>query len=71
MSADNYMAVKKQRDGLWYVWMVLGGYDERDWIAPKHAEKFENELDAHHYAHKYCREHIVEYGVVLLDTEEE
>ena len=70
MSADNYMAVKKI-DEKWHVWMVLGGYYEHQWTTPSGAwhKEFENEMDAHHYAHKVCSEEVVEYGVVLLTHE--
>jgi len=66
MSADNYMAVA-EIDGKWHVWMVLGGYTLEEWATPdgSYHKEFDNELDAHHYAHKVCSEEIVEYGVVL------
>ena len=66
MSADNYMVIK-EIDGLWHVWMVLGGYDLDALDVPgEHYHKFfEEELNAHHYAHQVCATTIVEYGVVL------
>ena len=68
MSADNYMAVK-EIDGKWHAWMVLGGYYEEDWNTPDGSfhKEFDNEIDAHHYAHQICSEEIVEYGVRLVD----
>jgi len=71
MSADNYMAIKKI-DNVWHVWMVLGGYDRKDWTIPSGAyhKIFDDEIDAHHYAHKVCSEEIVEYGVILLEPKE-
>lgn len=67
MSADNYMAVK-EIDGKWHVWMVLGGYTKEEWKIPSGSfhQIFDNELNAHHYAHDVCKEDVVEYGVVLL-----
>ena len=71
MSADNYVAVKQGEDGHWYVWMVLGGYDEGDWEVPeKPYHKTPDKLDALEWAHKYCVENVVEYGVRLLSQRE-
>jgi len=73
MSADNYMAVK-ERDGFWFVWMVLGGYDEEDWEIPiaRHIYyKTTDKLDALEWAHKFCSENVVEYGVHLLGADDE
>ena len=66
MSADNYVTIKEM-DGMWHVWMVLGGYEKEDWDVPGgHYHKFfEEELNAHHYAHQICATTVVEYGVVL------
>lgn len=68
MSADNYMAIK-EIDGKWCVWMVLGGYSEKDWTGDygSFRKEFDSELEAHRYAHKICAEEVVEYGVVLCD----
>lgn len=68
MSADNYMVVRKIGEK-WHVWMVLGGYHESDWEEPCGPDHriFDDELEAHHYAHKVCSEEVVEYGVTCLD----
>ena len=72
MSADNYMAVK-QKDDKWYVWMVLGGYEESDWEVKEpfddsgyYRGEFTDKLAALEYAHGVCNREVVEYGVVLI-----
>ena len=69
MSADNYIAVRRI-GSKWNVWMVLGGYEESEWMVPRGAthRMFDNELEAHHYAHDVCANEVVEYGVALLDA---
>ena len=73
MSADNYMAVK-EKDGKWYVWLVLGGYEESDWEVGEPFDDrgyyrgvFTDKLVALEYAHGVCRRTVVEYGVRLLE----
>ena len=66
MSADNYVAVKRVGPK-WAVWEVLGGYEDSDWQPHGGSVRwFDNELDAHHYAHEYCGLNAVEYGVRLV-----
>ena len=64
MSADNTMLVQ-QRGSEWHVWMALGedGWDEPG--GDSH-HTFDDELSAHHYAHRVCEDQIVEYGVQVL-----
>jgi len=60
------MAVKEV-DGVWHVWMVLGGYAVSDWDAPsKPYFTSTDKLEALEWAHDYCWRETVEYGVVLL-----
>ena len=69
MSADNYMAVKQDEEGDWNVWMVLGGYDDRDWEIPSKPYFVGDKLEALEWAHEYCGRELVEYGVVLMGNE--
>lgn len=68
MSADNYVAIR-QVNGLWHVWMVLGGYDADDWEKPSGSlhQYFDNEVNAWQYARKMDRDEHVEYGIRPLD----
>jgi len=71
MSADNYMAVKQAPDGRWHVWMVLGGYEDKDWEIPKRTKGhfrgvFDTFLEAMIFAQKVETEETVEYGIHIL-----
>jgi hypothetical protein len=70
MSADNTMVIQ-YRNGKWHVWMALGDPEDGGW-EPRgsYYRIFDDEIDAHHYAHSVCEEEIVEYGVVCLQGED-
>lgn len=65
MSADNQMIVKKIEDK-WNVWMTFCSNNDYPGKPDKYSKKFDNELDAIHYAQDICDNDIVEYGIRII-----
>jgi len=66
MSADNIIYVQQQSNGKWCVWM---DFASNDVPSPSFSNSFDSRKAAFRFASDwYCKEAIVEYGIIELDT---
>uniref|UniRef100_A0A6M3IK84 Uncharacterized protein n=1 Tax=viral metagenome TaxID=1070528 RepID=A0A6M3IK84_9ZZZZ len=66
MSADNYIAVQRQSNGEWAVWMGFASEEPLS-EAPRKAQRYQTEGEAMAFAHGWCHgASVVEYGVRVL-----
>ncbi len=69
MSADNMICIQLRKDGRWWVWMDFASCEITE--PNESAESFAERRDATLYASGWYRgETIVEYGIRILDAEE-